>query len=78
MQANGACEFAGGSQQWLKSYSGRCESSNKERKERGWGLFISFSFSYADGRPHKAGEAVFADGSRFSGTFKEGVPEKGL
>ncbi len=34
--------------------------------------------SYVDGKPHKAGDAVFSDGSRFSGIFKEGLPEKGL
>ena len=35
------------------------------------------SVRYVDGRPHKTGEAVFSDGSRFSGTFKDGIPEKG-
>ena len=54
--ANGPCNFAGGPQQWLKSYAG----------------------GYQDGRPHaKQAEAVFADGSRFVGSFKEGLMDKG-
>jgi hypothetical protein len=33
---------------------------------------------FQDGRPHgKGGEAVFSDGSKFVGAFKEGLPDKG-
>merc|ERR1712093_971750 len=38
----------------------------------------SYQGTYLNGKPHaKSAEAVFADGSRFQGTFKAGLMDKG-